>query len=260
MTTDVSRFPLRPGRPGRRAAIGLAAIAALLVGVLSALWAGPAASAEEAAPEQRLIEVSPSVVTVPVPGPGHSASWQITVRNVTDRAVPLGLLVTGDEDSVLFRGPTPLLVSVADASGRVILSEVPGGDLLAVVSALPELPGGDRFTMTGTVRLPSAADNRYAEASGSLRFEVTAMQGEAGIAPPPGPEGRLSETGGAALGLIAAALTLVAVGILAVTRARRRSDAARRALPLHLPPLSSLPHPTVSAGHPGVTRREDPTR
>lgn len=165
-----------------------------------------------------LIEVTPEVVQIDVPAPGAAQRWSMSVTNLTDEPVPLGLEVLGDASLPLFTGPTPLTVVLSDAQGEVV-SALPAAELVGQTQELPDLAARTSYTLTGEVALPTAADNRYAEQDGALRFRYTALGSEGG---PPGPPWlSLTGSGPSILGWLA--LALGAAGILTTLAARSLS-------------------------------------
>jgi LPXTG-motif cell wall-anchored protein len=119
-----------------------------------------------------LITATPDVVVVKAPAPGHSQTWEMKVRNNTDRPLPLFLEIRFTGDDLLVHGPTPLVLTVDTPDGRP-LGEAALGQLPSSPTSLPDLPGGSTYVLHGTVSLPREAGNEYQRLSGKLTFEFT---------------------------------------------------------------------------------------
>ncbi|WP_028707467.1 hypothetical protein [Propionicicella superfundia] len=190
------------------------------VGLASLVLTVLAPVAAQGAPTD-LIDSTPATVVLSVPAPGETREWEMSVRNLTDGDLPLSLQVLGDGGQVLFTGPTPLELTVRDASG-VLIDAAPVGGLLDSAVELPRLPAGATYSLSGSVELPAEADNRYQGVSGSLTLRFVTSVDTPSEAPHQGP-GHLAFTGanvGVALIVLAAALILA--GIILTVRSRAK--------------------------------------
>lgn len=129
-----------------------------------------------------LIESTPTSVAIDAPAPGESQSWNMSVRNVVDSPLPLGLEISGQSD-VLFSGPTPVELSVKTSDGATVVERVAIGEVLGRSLALPELKGGASYNLIGTVTLPREAGNSYQGAGGTLKFRFVSSVDRPSVAP-----------------------------------------------------------------------------
>lgn len=188
------------------------------------------------ADDRDLIAVDPARVHVDVPAPGHEESWTMTARNVSGDTVGLGLEAVGANGD-LFAGGHPLQVTVRDPSGAVVL----GADDLqdgSELVALPALPAGGEYIVTGTAVMPGEAGDEYRAADGGLTLRFVATADEAGVVPDPAPAnpvapttpgatppGRLAITGSEAVTVVAIAIAVIGAGTTIRAIARRRRTA-----------------------------------
>lgn len=154
------------------------ALVILLTAVFMALVQAGGASATPA----DLIESTPTSVAIDAPAPGETQSWNMSVRNVVDSPLPLGLEISGQSD-VLFSGPTPIELTVKTPDGATVVERVPIGEVLGRSLALPELQGGASYNLIGTVTLPRAAGNAYQGAGGILKFRFISTADRPGVVP-----------------------------------------------------------------------------
>ncbi|WP_448058827.1 hypothetical protein [Cellulomonas hominis] len=217
------------------ATIARRAAGALLGAGLAAAALTSTATAAGAADD--LIDVSPAAVTVQAPAPGHSHEWTMSVTNVTDSAVPLWIEVAG-HDGALFTGDAPLELTLRDPAGATILYTADVGEMLGTTVALPDLPAGSTYVVTGAAALPASAGNEYLTADGDLSVRFTALAED--VAPGQGPTddsgvlaagdppaGRLPWTGVEPTAALLTALALIGAG-LTVVLGRRPARRARR--------------------------------
>ncbi|MGO4431731.1 hypothetical protein AB4Y88_00075 [Paenarthrobacter sp. RAF9] len=196
----------------------LALVLAVVTGWTALAVMAPASAASP------LIEASPSSVTVEVPAPGHSATWDMRVQNVSDMALPLSLSVEG-EGAALFDGPSALEVAVVDGAGTEIVPNTAVGPLLGSRLQLADLPSGQSYELRGSVTLPESADNRYQGQSGSLTFVFTTITADPPLSPGPGNgvvNDVLAYTGANVLLIAFVAIVLLVVGVgLSILRKKR---------------------------------------
>ncbi|WP_125098468.1 hypothetical protein [Leucobacter chromiireducens] len=166
-------------------------------------------------PEQR--------VTIEMPAPGESVDTELSVANVSPRAVPLVVSIP-EISGVAATGATPVSIRVLDASGAELLS--PQRSASGSPAALGDLAAGKRATVTIEASLPLAADNAYQakDAEAVVRFSTT--DGERTTPPPTNIISELAQTGAAwPLAAVLAAGSVVA-GLLLTARARRKNRTA----------------------------------
>lgn len=207
------------GRAGRTAASTVLGTALLLIPATSA-------SAEPA----DLVEADPVAVSIQAPAPGETQTFDLTVRSVTDTAVPLVLTVAGTSGGLL-SGPTPVEITLTDDAGDPVLEPTPADVLLGSTLDLPELAAGAGYHLTGSVTLPLAAGDEYQGADGQVVFQIQAATdspttGTASTTPGAATPSRLATTGATVAGAVAALAALVTTGAwLLAARRRRSSDA-----------------------------------
>ncbi|MDQ1129965.1 hypothetical protein [Microbacterium sp. SORGH_AS_0888] len=166
-----------------------------------------------------LITATPASIAVDAPAPGQSRSWDIDVDNLTSDVVTLDLALAGRAD-VLFGGPTPLHLTIAEKESGTVLVTGSTADLLDRTFDLPDLSGAERYRLVGTVTLPAEAGDAYQAQAGRLDLRFVATR------PEPAAPGMLAITGGLlAPALVAAALAAVGLlgGATLVVRSRRKN-------------------------------------
>lgn len=208
-----------------RPAAGAVLTGVLLLGGL--LLGGPAAGAAEApvADTGDLIQVSPAVVEVVAPAPGHATTWTVSVSDTpatAGSAVPLWLAVTGT-DGPLLHGDHPLRLTVTAEDGTEVLASDDPAALLGRSVALADLRG--TTTLTVVAELPEAAGDEYRGATGSVRLAVTAEAPDPDVPAPGGFRSAvLAVTGAEPAALLLAVAALLGMGGSALA-ARRRAAA-----------------------------------
>lgn len=177
--------------------------------------------------DDSLIDVTPEVVQLRVPAPGHSTEWSMTATNTTAAAVPLTLEVTGAGGAAL-EGAHPMQVLVLDPDGvQLLADDVPS--TLGEVVTLGVLAPGEEYTVRGTATLPAEAGDEYREATADVRYQFVAQAeeqvtgGVLGSGTGTLRAGPLAVTGAQALGILLAAAALIGAGTTAVLARRRKT-------------------------------------
>lgn len=195
-----------------------------LVILLTALFMALVQAAGASATPADLIESTPTSVAIDAPAPGETQSWDMSVRNVVDSPLPLGLEISGQSD-VLFSGPTPLELTVKTSDGATVVERVPVSQVLGKSLTLPQLQTGKSYDLVGTVTLPKAADNSYQGANGTLKFRfVTSLEGPAVKPATPAAGPGLAQTGlNNLVPVLMAAVVLLVIGLVLVVARRKNS-------------------------------------
>jgi len=201
----------------------------VLVILFTAVFLALVQAAGASAAPADLIESTPTSVAIDAPAPGETQSWNMSVRNVVDSPLPVGLEISGQSD-VLFSGPTPIELTVKTSDGATVVERVPIGEVLGRSLTLPELKGGASYNLIGSVTLPREAGNAYQAAGGILKFRFVAMADRPGIVPSdPVPDKPVAGSSLAYTGLnnllpvAAAAAALLAVGAGLLLTRRKNS-------------------------------------
>ena len=155
-------------RPSVRGA--LLAVAGILAGL--ALAAIPMPQSATAA--GRLIEAAPAELSLCAPAPGETERWRMSVKNLTERELPLALTVDGGS-SRLFGGTHPLQLEIRHPRTGHVLYSGDAGDAIGGSLQLPELAGRASLELAGSVTLPRDAGNEYQDGSAQLGFEFLAI-------------------------------------------------------------------------------------
>lgn len=196
----------RAGGRGRTVSTLVASAVLGLLGVFASA-AGPVFAADG-----DLIDASPETIQVTAPAPGEYREWPVSVRNVTDTAVPLTLSVRGAEGA-LFDGDDPARIEIVGGDGVAVLSGS-AADLVDRSVDLARLDAGDQRELTARVWLPRSAGNEYQGAGGALdlRFTATADDRGSGDSGGSAPD-LLARTGGSGATL-AATIAVAAAGLI----------------------------------------------
>ncbi|MFC4223906.1 hypothetical protein [Lysinibacter cavernae] len=140
-------------------------------------------AAAASAVERDLIDVPTGNVSVSVPAPGHDEQWGMTVNNLTDSELPVGLKVTGDATSPIFSGDAQLSVRLVDSAGKEIMTNTNASELLDKTFTLPSLGAKGTYSLVGTASLPVTAGNEYQLQGSAITFRFTTELDDAVVPP-----------------------------------------------------------------------------
>lgn len=192
--------------------------AALGAGVLLALTINPAHAADD------LIDANPAEVYLDAPAPGEYQTWSTTVASTTDKSVSLDLEVTGSS-AQLFSGEHQLRLTLIDGDGAVVINDQPVESVLDGNYPLEALEANQSREYEAFLALPIDAGNEYQDVDGHLRIRFVASADEHATPSKTFPD--LPKAGAPAiLGISALALGLFCLGIVALTRGRKKDNHA----------------------------------
>jgi LPXTG-motif cell wall-anchored protein len=197
---------------------------ALVTAVIAVLCVGPfqASAANATVLADGLIVATPSVVTAPVPAPGHSEVANATVENVHSADVDLVMKVAGPMDNILTREGSLLTVQVT-VDGTPVGQPAPVAVWAREPLPLTSLTPGSRHDVQAVFTLDKSAGNEYAGVSSEMRLIFDAQAADPATVPAPG-GGGLAATGAIVpLIVIVGAAAAVIGGLL--LRRHKRHDA-----------------------------------
>jgi hypothetical protein len=157
------------------------------------------------------------LVTVPMPGPGHSAPWSTTVQNPASATSTVYLSVV-DVSGAAAQLDDELRVSVS-IDGATVIPSTPLRRMLGDTPvSIGTVAGGGAKTVSGEVSLSAAAGDAYQGLSADVTLRLSSVEPQS--PPPP-----LADTG---LSVIGAGLPLALVALGAVLRLRRRKPSEQQ--------------------------------